>query len=211
MRFNFNQVLFDTGNTLISFPVFLKDQVTSAFRDYGIECQAYTESNRMFSQLGCIISDKSKIPSFIANIQGVKVEILGENLINMCQVTTTNLGKDVNTCLLNIEFMEGTSMMILGKAFLLNVYATFFLDRKQIWITSIHKQQEAALYAKKQAQIFKFGKIVDSKVWDDKKVYSLVLQALQTNTNVSATVGQSSSSQLFVYILGYSLLALIIA
>ena len=74
--------------------------------------------------------------------------------------------------------MEGSDMMILGKAFLLNVYATFFLDRHQIWIASLHKQQAAALFAKKQQEkIFSLNsktKTINANVWDISKIDGLI-------------------------------------
>ena len=52
--------------------------------------------------------------------------------------------------MLNIEFQLGGSFFILGKSFLSHTYTTFFLDRKEIWISQPSESKYKKLILEKK-------------------------------------------------------------
>lgn len=96
----------------------------------GLSCEIYQEANKQFYQLGCEFRDESMIPDFKVDLNGVLLTIKGPQLIDTCEVTS--VGKK---CMMSIEFQTGSfDQLILGKAFMMHTYTTFFLERRELWV-----------------------------------------------------------------------------
>lgn len=141
-KFSFNgqdvavnlKALLDTGNTLISFPMKFKDKIFAIFKEKNLECETYKESNEDFYQVGCRADSLTDLPDFEVELDAVTFKITGDKLVDRCTRRFFFFGS--YNCLLNLEFQkDGYDSIILGKSFLTHTYTTFFLDRKEIWMT----------------------------------------------------------------------------
>lgn len=131
--------LLDTGNTLIAMGTELQPKVMAEIeKSTGGSCTIQVEQNPMFSQVSCDLDDVSKIPGFSVMQDGEEVYIPGKYLTQACDSSTTSTF--ALTCLMNFEFSDSGYGLILGKAFLMNSYTTFFLNREEIWMASLYEK-----------------------------------------------------------------------
>lgn len=127
--------LVDTGNTLISFGSLYKDDVMQALqKNGGLTCKLLQEVNGVFFQMKCYIPKLEAVPDLKIVANGVTIIIKGRLLAQKCESSLFGFG-DLY-CLMNFEFSSNNEYMVLGKAFIMNSYTTFFLDRREIWISN---------------------------------------------------------------------------
>jgi hypothetical protein len=142
--------LLDSGNTLISIPAANKSALFEGFYKAGIKCKAKVEDNRDFFQIGCNVPSKDKIPDIQVMIEGVTFTVKGKDLIDKCSSNGFIFTSSYD-CMLNIEIQNNASYVILGKSFLASTYSTFFLDRREIWLSQPGADKYKALIAKNKA------------------------------------------------------------
>jgi hypothetical protein len=145
---DYSTALFDTGNTLISFPMSVKDALFEGFSQAGLKCETQLEANKDYSQIACSVDKLEDIPDLSVDLNGVIFTIKGKDLIDKCQIKGFLF--QTYACVLNLELQQGGNFYILGKAFLSQTYTTFFLDKGEIWLSQPSKEKYKALIDKAQ-------------------------------------------------------------
>lgn len=125
--------LLDTGNTLICLPMKFLSNFYKIMKKKNINCKLIPEGNPEFYQVGCKLSSAEEVPDFSVELDGIEFVVKGEQLIDRCKKEFIFFGD--SECLLRLEFQSGGFEMILGQTFLATTYTSFFLDRREIWIT----------------------------------------------------------------------------
>ena len=133
----FTNALADSGNTLISFPAYLSNTVVNTLSKLGLECFLLKESNPLFHELVCKMTDEQLFPDLHFVIKDTLFTVTGDHLKSTCYQTNGGFFYDdyvseIKECLIKIEFFGNGNYFTLGKAFLQKVYTTFNLDDQTI-------------------------------------------------------------------------------
>ena len=106
--------IFDSSNTLISFPSKYKDILFEAIHSSKMsDCELFPQHGTPFSQVGCEVNDLEDIPHLKVEFGDMKVKVLGKDLIDVCIRKKLQFGG--YTCLLKLEVEEGGLHVILGE------------------------------------------------------------------------------------------------
>ena len=133
----FSETLVDSGNTLISFPGYLSNTIVGILAKKSIECYWLQESNPMFSQLVCKMTQEQVFPDVEFVIKEKTFTVPGDHMKGKCFDTIggyfyDDYGSDLQECLIKIEFNTSGKYFTLGKTFIHKVYTTFNLDENTI-------------------------------------------------------------------------------
>lgn len=138
--------LVDSGNTLISFPKDYAQKMIDYLGQRNIHCFLLRESTPEFENLFCQVpGDESDFPDLRVTYSGKSFKVVGKQLVDHCSLAGVQIlyqpanpealqeTKPLLQCRIKIEFQtSGSRMIILGKAFISNVYTTFNLDEGSV-------------------------------------------------------------------------------